>query len=54
MGKTIKYRQIKNNITKKNKNKKIKKNANNCKYKSCKSKMYNSLYGGRFTTNMFI
>lgn len=52
MGKTAKKHNRKNNMTQKNK--KIKKNANDCKYKSCKSKMYNSLYGGRYVTNMFI
>jgi hypothetical protein len=52
MSKTAKKHNIKNNTTQKNK--RIKKNANDCKYKSCKSKMYNSLYGGRYTTNMFI
>ncbi len=52
MSKTAKRQNQKQNFTQKNI--KIKKNANNCKYKSCKSKMYNSLYGGRYTTNMFI
>ena len=52
MNRTSKHKTKKNNITQKNKN--IKKNVNDCKYKSCKSKMYNSLYGGRYTTNMFI
>lgn len=54
MSKTAKRQNQKQNFTQKNKNLKLKKNANNCKYKSCKSKMYNSLYGGRYTTNMFI
>ncbi len=52
MSKTEKYQKIKNNYTQKNK--KNKKNANDCKYKSCKSTMYKSLYGGRYTNNMFI
>jgi hypothetical protein len=52
MNRTAKQQHKKNNFTQKNK--KIKKNANDCKYKSCKSKMYKSLYGGRYTTNMFI
>ena len=52
MSKTAKRQHKKNNTTQKNK--RIKKNANDCKYKSCKSKMYNSLYGGRYKTNMFI
>jgi translation initiation factor IF-3 len=54
MSKTEKKQNKKNNTTQKNKNLKFKKNVNECQYKSCKSKMYNSLYGGRYTTNMFI
>lgn len=52
MSKTAKRQNKKNNMTQKNK--KIKKNVNDCKYKSCKSKIYKSTYGGRYTTNMFI
>lgn len=50
MNKTAKRRNQKNNTTQKNK----KCTINNLKYKSCKSQMYKSIYGGRYTTNMFI
>jgi hypothetical protein len=53
MTKTAKQNKQKNNYTQKNKkNKKCK--INNIKYKSCKEKMYKSIYGGRYMTNMFI
>ena len=61
MNRTQKRRLQNNNSTKSTKStkKNIKnvkniKNKNNYKYKSCKSKMYNSLYGGRCTSNIFI
>jgi hypothetical protein len=52
MNKTEKNKQHNNNYTQKNK--KHKSNKNDCKYKSCKSKIYKSIYGGRCTINMFI
>ncbi len=52
MNKTAKRRNQKNNTTQKNK-KKLQTNKNDCKYKSCKSKIYKSIYGGRYTTNIF-
>jgi hypothetical protein len=52
MAKTSKNQSKKQNITQKNR--KYKGNKNDYKYKSCKSKIYKSLYGGRYTTNMFI
>ena len=52
MSKTAKRQNKKNNLTQKNL--KFKKNINECQYKSCKSTMYKSLYGGRYTMNMFI
>jgi hypothetical protein len=52
MTKTARRNKQKNNFTQKNK--KCKGSKNDCKYKSCKSKMYKSIYGGRYITNMFI
>lgn len=52
MNKTSKNQNKKQNITQKNK--KCKGSKNDCKYKSCKSKIYKSIYGGRCTKNMFI
>jgi hypothetical protein len=49
MVKTAK-RRYKNNVTQKNK----KKSVNSCKYKSCKTKMYNSIYGGRHSSQLFM
>jgi hypothetical protein len=54
MSKTEKKQNKKNNLTQKNQKSKFKKNINECQYKSCKSKMYKSMYGGRYVTNMFI
>lgn len=51
MTKTSKNRKSSTNKTKKNiKCSKIIKNN----YKTCKSKIYKSMYGGRYTTNIFI
>jgi hypothetical protein len=52
MNRTAKRQNQKQNYTQKNR--KLRENKNNCKYKSCKSKMYQSIYGGRYITNMFI
>jgi hypothetical protein len=52
MVKTAKQHHKKNNLTQKNK--KNKNFVNSCKYKSCKTKMYNSIYGGRHSSQLFM
>ena len=51
MNRTAKRQYSKNNTTQKNRKPKLSKNY--CKYKSCKSKLYKSIYGGRHTSQLF-